>query len=288
MTRVVVTGSEGLLGRQVVAALRADGADVVQVDIAGRDHGDGFVAIDLRSADAVAALLPACDVLVHCAARPSVESGPDATVWIENVQTATNVMLRAETLGVPRLVFASSQSALGLATAPEVITPDYLPVDEDHPCRPRDGYSLSKLTGEEFAAMVARRSGMAVRCLRFPVIWNAERYRQCIANRLNRPQQGAKSLWAYVDLRDAAEAVRLAALLPGVTGYDILNITAARPFADRPVSDLIEEWFPGIGDVRAPLEPQTPLFDPVRATARLGFRARYAWTPEGVGDIGGA
>ncbi len=279
--RVVVTGAAGLLGRAVVAALRRDGAMVVAIDRSG--VGGGMVEADLRDADAAFAVIPPSDVLVHCAALPSLDVAPEAEVWSANLAMTGNVLLAAERRGIGRIVYASSQSALGLPTSPRVITPDYLPVDEDHPCRPWDGYAQSKLAGEGLAAMIARRSDIGVWSLRFPVIWDPSEREACVRRRLERPFQGAKSLWAYVDVRDAAEAVVLAAQ-HAVTGATIVNVTSAWPFADDSSAALVRAAFPQAADIRVSLGRDTPIFDNRRAERLLGFRARFRWNGDDIVD----
>jgi L-ribulose-5-phosphate 3-epimerase UlaE len=53
-------------------------------------------------------------------------------------------MQAAEDADVRRLSVASSGSVFGLSYNPPDWPPKYLPVDEDHPCRPTEFYSLSK------------------------------------------------------------------------------------------------------------------------------------------------
>jgi nucleoside-diphosphate-sugar epimerase len=277
--RILVTGAMGLIGRQVVSDLAAHGHTVLPVDRRA-DPGVRGSGVDLLDPSAVARL-PPCDAVVHLAAHPSLDGADERTVLVENVATAANVLLWAEAAGVERVVYGSSQSALGLPTARAVRPPDYLPVDEAHPCRPEDGYSFSKRFGEEFAAMLCRRSRVAVRCLRFPVVWDPEQHAECVARRLGLPAQGAKSLWAYIDVRDAARAVRLAATAEW-TGYEVLNVTTAVPFADAPVAELVATWFPGLEDIRVALAADTPPFDCRAAAQSIGFRSQYVWTRDGV------
>jgi len=282
--RILVTGSEGLLGRHVMRALLEMGHEAIGLDRtrpASNEHP--FIAVDLTDAAAVEAAMPPCDTVVHLAARPSLDAGGEWIVWTENVLSLTSCLLRAEALGIPRIVFASSQSALGLPTAPSLIPPDYLPVDEDHPCRPADGYSLSKLVGEQFCAMLGRRSGVAIIALRFPVIWDPERHAHFVKRRMDAAEQGPKSLWAYADTRDAARATCLAATRD-LSGFTIVNITSASPFATDPTPVLVEKWFPSVAS-RGPIAADTPLFDNRRAISVLGFRARFRWTPSGIVEM---
>ena len=129
--------------------------------------------------------------------------------------------------------------------------------------------------------MIARRSGIGIWSLRFPVIWDPARYAQCVRLRRERPLQGAKSLWAYVDVRDAAIAV-VKSTQHRSERMEVLNVTAATPFADRPMDELLREFFPDVSDIRTPVSADTPLFDNRRAIAQLGFTARYRWTPRGI------
>ncbi len=63
-------------------------------------------------------------------------------------------------------VWASSESAYGLAFAEETPLPAYLPIDESHPTAPEDPYGTSKVAGEEVAKMVTRRDGVDVASIR--------------------------------------------------------------------------------------------------------------------------
>jgi nucleoside-diphosphate-sugar epimerase len=203
------------------------------------------------------------------------------TVWSDNTLTVGNVLFAAADRGVRLVVVASSQSALGMPWAGDLIVPDYLPVDEDHPCVPSDAYGVSKLAGEELCRALCRRGAVDVRCLRFPVIWEASNHALHTARRLSAPEQAAKSLWAYIDARDAARATRLATERPSA-GFELLNVTSSRAFATEPMPSLVARWFPGVTDVRVPLESDTALFDWRRADTAIGFRSQFVWSPEGI------
>ncbi len=284
--RVAVTGAGGRLGRAVCAELLAAGCAVVGIDRTDPHDGtaEGPVVrrvLDLRSGESLKAALEGCDAVVHLAALPTPAAGTPAQVWGENCETAGAALFAAADAGIRAFVLASSQSALGLAWAETIVPPAYLPADEDHPCWPSDAYSASKLAGELLAAAWCRRGALDVRCLRFPVIWDPAARDEHVRRRLDAPDQAAKSLWAYVDLRDAARAVRLCLERPRA-GFEILNVTAARAFAPAPVAELVERFFPRLRDIRVPLAADTALFDPRRAEAAIGFRARHVWTPGGA------
>ena len=170
-------------------------------------------------------------------------------VWRDNVVIVGHVAFAAEVLGIRRFVYASSQSVLGVAWATSVIAPDYVPVDEDHPCRPSDGYSASKLAGEQIVGALARAGSLArVR----PAVSGdlaPENFADHVAHRLRDPAQGAKSQWAYIDARDAARAIRLALETPPET-FRILNVCAPTVFGTRRPADLVRHWYPDLDEIR--------------------------------------
>lgn len=284
---IAVTGAAGLLGRAVVTELLAAGHDARGLDRAeSHQPGDAYrhQRLDLVAYPEVEAALSGCSAVVHLAALPTPQAGSPAEVWSINTTTTGNVLAAAQAAGIRRVVIASSQSALGLPYATEVVTPRYLPVDEQHPCEPSDVYSASKLACEMLAEAFARGGALDVLCLRFPVIWDPARHTKHTSRRIDIPTQGAKSLWAYIDQRDAARGVRLA-VESNLPGYELLNISSSRAFAPEPVPALVRRWFPDLTDIRAPLGDDAAMFDWRKAEARLGFTARYAWNLDGIDDL---
>lgn len=283
--RVVVTGSAGLLGRRIVGRFAAEGWTVVGVDVAPPRGPESGVAVrhalDLSAAADLAPLFAGADAVVHAAAVPDLGRGvAEAEVLARNVAAASHVLLSAAEAGVRRLVYVSSQSVLCLSRGPDLVPPVRLPIDEDHPCRPRDGYALSKKAGEEIAALVAARHGIAVASLRLPVVWDPEGFAAHVAKRLGDPEQAARSNWAYVDARDAAEGVFLAATRP-LEGHRVFNVAAARAFCDEPLDRLVARHYGPIPCAMA-LEGSPSLFTADRARRELGFVPRFEWAPAGI------
>lgn len=282
---VLVTGASGLLGRHVVAAFAGAGAAVTGVDVVAPAGAAGprMRVCDLARDDLSALFDPSPDVVVHAAAIPDLGRGhAEADVLATNVAATSRLMFAALEAGVRRLVYVSSQSVLGLSRGPGLRPPAYLPIDEDHPAGPRDGYALSKKLGEDLAALLAERFGAAVTSLRFPVIWDPARRAEHVARRLGDPEQAARSNWAYVDVRDAAQAIVLAAAR-GDPGHRLYNVAAARSFCREPLPGLVAVAY---GDLpaRIDLGAGPTLFSPARAIAELGYRPRYHWTEHEVFD----
>lgn len=283
---VLVTGAAGLLGRAVTDHLHHAGYTVTALDRVASPAPDGVrpVVDNLSDRGRLEDLLAGIDGVVHCAAYATPQAAREDIVFTGNVTATTNVLLAAEAKGVRRVVYASSQSALGLAYAPQIIPPDRLPVDETHPCRPHEGYALSKQVGEQICAMVAGRSSLAVTALRFPVIWTAERFAEHTAKRLGDPAQAAKSQWAYVDVRDAARACRLALDRDGQERFALYNIAAPWPFAMADAEATLATAYGTIPRL-AGWRPGQAVFSPERARQDLAFVAEWQWTPEGIEGI---
>ena len=103
------------------------------------------------------------DVVIHLAALDAAVPATEQAFFEINVQGTWNVLEAAEKTGVQRVVLCSSVAALGIG---DQNLPDYLPIDEKHPCRPRQAYGLSKQVAETVGQCFARRGQVKVVCLR--------------------------------------------------------------------------------------------------------------------------
>ncbi|WP_449063289.1 NAD-dependent epimerase/dehydratase family protein [Planomonospora algeriensis] len=159
MSRTLVTGSAGRLGRSVVSALAAAGHEVIGVDsMPGTpvDAADSLPAdlTDLGEAyEVIARFRP--DAVVHLAAIATPFSRSDQVIFQTNTRLAFNVCDASVALGVGKVVVASSPTVIGYGS-PTGWTPSYLPLDEDHPAQPWNAYSLSKHVAEETMRSFAR------------------------------------------------------------------------------------------------------------------------------------
>src|SRR6187455_2417006 len=156
MSRVLVTGGAGKAGRAVVRDLLEHGYDAVSVDLQ-RDpnlaEGQQLVADVTDYGEAVDALKGA-DAVVHLAAIPAPGLKPDELTFRVNTTSTYNVFAAAPLLGLERVVWASSETTLGLPFEREL--PRYAPIDEDHPLLPESSYALSKVISEELARQFSR------------------------------------------------------------------------------------------------------------------------------------
>jgi len=272
MKRIVVTGSEGKAGRYTAEHLRGAGYDVLRIDVtAPMDPGDHTLRrADLTDLGQTVEALHGADEVVHLAAIPAPLMVTDGETFRNNTISTYNVFSAAALLGLRRVVWASSETALGL---PFDRAPDYAPVDENHTF-PESHYSLSKVVGEEMARQFARWHGIPIIGLRLSNIILPDEYKAFRTYQQD-PRLRIWNLWGYVDVRDVAEGCRRA-LEADVTGARNYVIAAADTVMDRPSSELMAEYFPTVPLTRD-LERFETLLCIDRAKAELGYAPRYSW-----------
>jgi nucleoside-diphosphate-sugar epimerase len=196
-----------------------------------------------------------------------------------------NVFHAAAALGLSRVVWASSETTLGLpfgGTAAEQ-SPGapgelrYAPVDEDHFPFPSSTYALSKVASETVAEQISRWSGIAFVGLRISNIMNPDEY-QRFPTFWADPHARKWNAWGYVDVRDVAQACRLG-LEADVAGSSNVIIAAADTVMNRPSKDLLAEVFPGI-PVTAGFAEFGTLLAIGRARELLGYQPAHSWRDE--------
>ena len=275
---IAVTGGNGKLGRAVVAHLTELGHAVTVLDIAG-ERGSRFVQTDLsdygQAADALAGIdehHSGLDAVVHLAAAPAPGLLPDAATFHKNMTTTFNVFQGARRAGIKRIVYASSETVLGL---PFETPPPYAPVDEEYDSRPETVYSLVKHLEEEMARKMVRWDpALSITALRFSNVMEPADYAQFAswdADPLNRKW----NLWGYIDARDGAQAVRRALELSR-PGFDAFIIAAADTVSSRSNASLMAEVFPTVPYTPTAGEHDT-LLSIDKARRELGFAPEYSW-----------
>jgi UDP-glucose 4-epimerase len=270
--RVWVSGALGRLGTEVCRQLAAAGHDVVGADLkAGAD------AVDLLDRHAVARSLRDADAIVHCAGIPSPEGVEPADLVQANTMSTFNALEEGWNAGIRTAVLASSGSIYGTAWSPGRIAQPYLPVDELSPLQYVDPYALSKDLMERMGQMYARR-GMTVTALRFHWILTPDDVRGLVDAVPD--DEGARNLWGYVALEDAARACLLA-LQPraGAERYQVLLIAANDTRVERPTEELLGEHLPDT-ELRVPLGGTAGGFDCSRAERVIGWVPRSQWRGE--------
>jgi len=274
--RVCVTGASGQAGRAVVADLREHGYDVRPADVAvtRADREDGTLRADLTDYGQAVEALSQCDAVVHLANIPAPGLSTPAVTFNDNITMNFNVFQAAAALKLDRVVWASSETTLGL---PFDTPPRYAPVDEDHYPVPTSTYALSKVASETIAGHLAQWSGIPYIALRFSNIMAPEDY-EWFAEFQDDPATRKWNLWGYIDQRDVAQSCRLALEADPATvqGNPAFIIAAADTVMDRPSAGLLAEVFPGVKLTRDVGEFGT-LLAIDRAREVLGFAPAHSW-----------
>ena len=278
--RICVTGASGKAGRAVVRDLLEHGYDVAPTDIASsrKDVEYSTVRADLTDYGQALQVLKGVDAVVHLANIPAPGIYTPAVTFNANMEMNFNVFHAAASCGLSRVVWASSETTLGLPfTETNGLPPRYAPVDEDHYPVPTTTYALSKVASETIAGHIAQWSGIPFVALRFSNIMDPDDYRAFPSVWLD-PHAREWNLWGYVDGRDVATACRLSLTAPSeaLAGSPGLIIAAADTVMNRPSAALFGEVFPGVPLTRDIGEFET-LLAIDRAREVIGYEPRHSW-----------
>ncbi len=158
--RVTVTGAAGRIGRTIVPGLTARGHDVRGIDLVAPNEpwAERVVVADVgRDVDALAAVVDGAEAVVHLAAHAGesdFETALDA-----HVRLTYRVLEAARVAGVPRVVYASSNHAVGFTPRADMLT------SADR-VRPDGFYGVGKAAAEALCSRYHDQHGLAVACLR--------------------------------------------------------------------------------------------------------------------------
>jgi nucleoside-diphosphate-sugar epimerase len=271
--RVVVTGGSGKAGRAVVADLGEHGYDVLNVDIGASLHPDDPTRVaDLTDLAQTVESLRGADAVVHLAAIPAPNIVSPGETFRINMMSTYNVFSAAEILGMERVVWASSETLIGIPFERE--QPRYAPIDEDHPRLPEFHYALSKLAGEVIGEQFNRWSGIPYIGLRISNIMEEWEYAERFPGFWDDAKLRAWNLWGYVDARDVAQAARLA-LAAEIGGAEAFLVAASDTCMTRDSVDLMAEVYPDV-PVREVSGTET-LLSIEKARSVLGYEPQHTW-----------
>jgi len=261
-----------------VAGLAEHGHGVIGVDLVPPGGDDGpadFLRADLTDYGQAVEVLQGVDAVVHLANIPAPGLRTPSVTFNDNMTMNFNVFQAAAEAGLRRVVWASSETTLGL---PFSTPPRYAPVDEDHYPVPNSTYALSKVASETIATEIAKWSGIPFVALRFSNILGPADYAR-FPSYWDDPAERKWNLWGYIDERDVAQACRLA-LEADITASGSRSasfiIAAADTVMTRPSADLMREVYPGV-QLRGEIEGNATLLSIARARQVLGFEPQHRW-----------
>ena len=275
-----MTGGSGKLGRAVVDELVEHGWAVVNLDqVPPREPRCPYTRVDLTDLGQTVEALTAIDdryrrvdAVVHLAAIPAPGLTSNAATFHNNITATYNVFSAARIAGIRNVVWASSETVLGL---PFEAPPPYIPVDEEYPGRPESSYSLAKHLEEHMAAQFCRWDPeLKMIGLRFSNVMEPADY-AAFPSYQDDPRKRSWNLWSYVDARDGAQAVRLALAHEG-TGVEVFIVANADSVMERPSLELAREVYPEVPVTREVGTHET-LLSIDKARRVLGYEPRHTW-----------
>jgi nucleoside-diphosphate-sugar epimerase len=269
--KIAVTGASGNLGSRVVAVALKEGHQVTGIDRAPPVDGPDakhenfkFVEVDVRNFQQVLEALRGNEAIIHLAAIPTPGDYVVDTHNL-NVVASWNILRGAAELGIERICQASSINAIGLVWGENPVV-DYFPMDENHPCRPEDPYSLSKLVAEMQADTIIRRwPNMRIASMR--LAWAVPNREYAMYREMDWVR---KELWGWVQAEESARAFLLGVTAGDFKGHEPFFICAPNTCQDEATMELVKEYWPGV-----PCKKEFPgnsgLYDCSKAERLIGW-----------------
>ena len=289
--RILFTGGSGKAGRYVVAHLVEQGHRVLNLDLTPSnipgaydltadltDAGQVFSAMsgitwfdELDSGEGV----PKFDAVIHFAAIARIQLRPDPECFRINTVSTYNVLEAAVKLGVPKILFASSETTYGICFAHGEVVPTYIPVDEEHPTVPHDAYAMSKVCNEVCGRCFHARSGADIYALRLNNVIEPHEYDKLAPQWRSDAASRRRNIFAYIDTRDLSHFIDCALAANGL-GYQVFNVANADSSVGATSAELIAEFYSGVLQKRVLGEFET-FYSIDKARKMLGFAPKSRW-----------
>jgi uronate dehydrogenase len=160
LSTILITGAAGGIGTLMRPRLARPDRVLRLLDVEPLEAGPGEETVRASVTD-LAAMTDACqgaDAVIHLGGRSTEAAW--ARILETNIDGTYKVFEAARRAGVPRVIFASSNHAVGF------YTPDEYPLPESAPALPDTYYGVSKVTGEALGALYHHRYGLDVVCIR--------------------------------------------------------------------------------------------------------------------------
>jgi nucleoside-diphosphate-sugar epimerase len=285
-----MTGATGFVGREVSNRLSDVGKEITVIGRSKPDADVPFLKCDITDDGELEAILrkKQFDCIVHFASLPGDTGNPREMVRT-NVLGLQNLLEFAKESRAKRFVLASSISSYQWYPATKFVAPDYLPVDEKHPCRPKDMYSVTKRMQELLVGTYFHQYGVDGVALRLTAVIGPHgkgggRSWRAFAEQLNRgievelPHFSREEICHYVDVRDVAEMV-LAVIEHEGIGGEVFNCCGPEPIKGAEFEVAVKRLYPKIqvkyGYPWSMAQGQALYFEMEKAKKVLGFAPRY-------------
>jgi nucleoside-diphosphate-sugar epimerase len=279
--RILITGARGKVGAATVATLADAGHDVTATDLGGPRHEAARDVVEYRQADLTDAgdafaIVRRHDAVVHAAAIPDPTSNAPHTVFRNNLMATFNTLEAAIRFGVTRFVNISSETVPGYFFPERPWLPDYLPVDERHPIRPQDPYATAKHFGEQLMDGAVRRADITCVSIRPSWVQWEGNYEHNLGPWMREPT-ASEGFWAYIDVYDLADAIRLAAEA-ATPGHEVVYIASPDIASHESLAELTRRFHGDAApEIRPSDEPRANGISIAKARRLLGYDPRRSW-----------
>lgn len=295
--RVFFTGGSGKAGKHAIPYLQAQGHTVINADLVPSGLECSELLIDLcDSGQVISAMsqftdfheldagtgVPRYDAVVHFAAVPRVMIGTDGECFRQNTLSTYNVIEAALKLGIPKVIFASSETTYGVCFADGEMKPAYVPIDEEHPTVPHDSYAMSKVCNEATARSFQARSSADIYGLRINNVIEPHEYEQNFPVFMADPSTRRRNIFAYIDARDLGHMVECCLKTDGL-GYEIFNVANDDMSVNISSDEVISQFYQGV-PVKREMGPDETFFANDKAKQLVGFAPKHSWR-EVLGDV---
>lgn len=290
--RILFTGGSGKAGHHVIPHLQALGHRVLNLDLEPLDGVETLITDLTDSGQVWNALtswagldelepgggMPRFDAVVHFAAVPRILIRPDNETFRTNTMGTYNVMEAATKLGIPKVIFASSETTYGICFADGEMRPDYLPVDEEHRTVPQDSYAMSKTCNEACGRAFQARSGADVYGLRINNVIEPHEYERDFPAYMAEPGLRRRNIFAYIDVRDLGRFVARCLEVDGL-GYQVFNVANADLSVGLTNEEVRARFYQGV-PVKREMGRQETFYCIDKARRLLDWEPQESWTRE--------
>ena len=288
--RIAFTGGSGKAGRHVVPYLVERGYAVLNIDLQPLDHpGVHTLITDVTDGGQVFNALTShlsmagfetgdgrrpVDAVVHFAAIARNMIKPDAETFRTNVMSTYHVIEAAMSLGIRKVIIASSETTYGVCFADGDKDYACFPLDEGYDVDPMDSYGLSKVVNEKTARAFAERTGADIYALRIGNVIEPHEYDR-FPGFIADPMCRKRNAWSYIDARDLGEIVRLCLEKDGL-GFQVFNAVNDTITADLPTADFLARYAPNTPIRRSMDALEAPISNR-KIREVLGFKESHDW-----------
>ena len=291
--RIGVTGGSGAVGQFVCDELVQEGHEVASLDMNPPGLGVTHTKVDLTVLQDTCEAVQGCNQIIHLAAILGTTGryGPDEKISL-NTALSYNVFEAAKRVGIPRVIYGCSDCITGLGIKEVKLTPQYVPIDEEHDLWPHETYSLAKYIGERIGANYAKAFGMEVISLRYPAVM-LQRVADYFGSIMGIARCGADltevmtkdQLGAHIAARDVARAFAAAVHYQFDSGngvpFEPFFVSARNTLFSSPTLEFLEALFGACPTVKDKAyfdnNPHASVYDCRKAQSQLGWQPQLDW-----------